>query len=122
VRSYFFDTYAMIEIYYGNPNYKCHLDDGVITTKLNLMEVYYHMLREHGEKVANKYYDANLHYAVDILDSDIKDAMKFRMAQKTKWNISYVDAIGYTMAKRMKVKFLTGDMAFEKMANVEYVK
>jgi hypothetical protein len=36
--------------------------------------------------------------------------------------LSYVDALGYVIATKMKIKFLTGDNAFEGMENVEYVK
>ena len=41
---------------------------------------------------------------------------------KYTWNMSYVDALGYAIAMRRKVKFLTGDMAFERLPNVEYAK
>jgi predicted nucleic acid-binding protein len=54
---YFFDTYALLEIFYGNERYRKYLDEEVITMKLNLMEIYYHLLREEGEDVANQYYD-----------------------------------------------------------------
>ena len=37
-------------------------------------------------------------------------------------NLSYVDYIGYILAKQRNVKFLTGDKEFENMDNVEFVK
>jgi len=36
--------------------------------------------------------------------------------------LSYVDALGYTIAKAHNLRFLTGDAAFEGIANVEFVK
>jgi len=120
---YFFDTYALLEIFYGNERYRKYLDEDVITTKLNLMEIYYHMLREEGEDFANQYYDETVEYAIDFDDRDIKESMRFRLnMKKEKKNLSYVDALGYVIAEKLGIKFLTGDNAFEGMDNVEYVK
>lgn len=74
-------------------------------------------------QVAEKYYDETIGYSIEFSDKDIKDAMKFRLKMKKKKKaLSYVDALGYTIATRMKIRFLTGDNAFEKVPNVEYVK
>lgn len=123
MKRYFFDTYALIETYYGNPNYAKYLECGVVTTRLNLMECYYHILQGHEESIANAYYDGVLHYAVEFSDLDIKNAMKLRLdAKKKKKNLSYEDSLGYAIAKRLEVKFLTGDREFEDMPNVEFAK
>ena len=37
-------------------------------------------------------------------------------------NISYVDAVGYQVARERKIKFLTGDEAFRDLPDVEFVK
>jgi predicted nucleic acid-binding protein len=42
--------------------------------------------------------------------------------KKEKKNLSYVDALGYIIAGKLGIKFLTGDNAFGGMENVEYVK
>lgn len=120
---YFFDTYALFEIFFGNENYLEYLDSEVVTTRLNLMEMYYHLLRDYGEEDAEKYYDLTIGYSIDFTDEDIKRAMRFRLKmKKNKKDLSYVDALGYTIANRMEVPFLTGDIAFEDIPNVEYVK
>ncbi len=120
---YFFDTYALFEIFFGNENYLKYLDSEVVTTRLNLMEIYYHLLRDYGEQVAEKYYDETIGYSIEFTDKDIKEAMKFRLKlKKKKKSLSYVDALGYVIAKRMSIRFLTGDNAFEDVPNVEYVK
>jgi predicted nucleic acid-binding protein len=120
---YFFDTYALFEIFFGNENYLKYLDSEVVTTRLNLMEIYYHLLRDYGEEVAEKYYDETIGYSIDFTDGDIKKAMKFRLKmKKNKKGLSYVDALGYTLANKMDIAFLTGDIAFEDIPNVEYVK
>ena len=120
---YFFDTYALISITHGKEAYRKYAESDVVTTRLNLMEAYYQLLRESDAVTAGLYYDGALRYAVDFTDTDVKDAMKFRLEMKRKGNnLSYMDAMGYTIALRLNVKFLTGDREFEGLANVEYVK
>ena len=64
-----------------------------------------------------------LYHAVDFTDTDVKDAMKLRLEMNWKGkNLSYMDAMGYTIASRLKIGFLTGGMEFEGLPNVEYVK
>ena len=121
--SYFFDTYALVEFTGGNKNYVNLFKEGGITTKLNLMELYYQLLRKVGKKIAEKVYARFIANVVDFDDETIKEAMEFRlkMRQKDK-DFSYVDAIGYIVAKKNRVKFLTGDKEFRGLKNVEFVK
>ena len=120
---YFLDTYALFEIFFGNDKYLKYIDSEVITTRLNLMEIYYHLLRDYGEKVAEDYYNETTGYSIEFTDMDIKEAMKFRLKMKRKKkDLSYVDALGYTIANRMNIPFLTGDLAFEDVQDVEFVK
>ena len=120
---YFFDTYALLEIFYGNERYRKYLDEEVVTTRLNLMEIYYPLLREQGEDVADQYYDETVGYAIDFDDSAIKESMRFRLKMKREGkDLSYVDALGYVISEKFGIKFLTGDNAFEAMDNVEHVK
>ncbi len=60
-------------------------------------------------------------FVVDFDDTDIKFAANFRFDNK-KSNLSMADCIGYVVAKRLHVKFLTGDKQFEHFENVEFVK
>ena len=50
--SYFFDSYAIIEIIKGNPNFDKFLDCQFILTQLNIFEIHYNVLREYNEKKA----------------------------------------------------------------------
>ena len=120
---FFFDTYALLEIFYGNEVYRKYLDAEVVTTKLNLMEIYDHLSREQGGDIADQYYGETVGYAVDFDDRDIKEGMKFRLKMKKEGeNLSYVDALGYVISERFRIKFLTGDNVFEGIDNVEYVR
>jgi len=87
------------------------------------MEVYYGILRDYGEDAAEKAYSAAGKYNVEFDDHDIRAAMKKRLEYgKRKVNLSYADALGYEVAQRMGMKFLTGDEAFKGLENVEFVK
>lgn len=120
---YFFDTYAIIEFLKGNNNYIKYFEKGGIITKLNLMELYFYLLREFGKKEAKKIYAVFAGYAIDYDDGIMKEAMDFKLKMKEKGkDASYTDAIGYILARKKKIKFLTGDEEFRNMANVEFVK
>ena len=49
------DTYALVELLGGNLNYKPYLNHVLITTKFNLIELYYHLLQDYGKETADKY-------------------------------------------------------------------
>lgn len=122
VSTFFFDTYALVEILKGNPAYKKYsVGVGIITTKLNLMELYYGLLLQQGKEEAEKRYAEYLPYCVPIDDLIFKRACEFR-AEHKKQKLSYVDCLGYVLAKMLGVRFLTGDIQFKELENVEYVK
>ncbi len=56
-------------------------------------------------------------------DEYVKEAMKMRLRLKAgKTHLSYADALGYQLSKKLGMEFLTGDDAFKHLANVEFVK
>ena len=92
-------------------------------TILNLMEFYYKVLRDFGKKQADKEYSRLSPHVVDFDDETVKEAMEFRLEQRGKGKqFSYADAIGYIVAKKNGVKFLTGDEEFKTLLNVKFVK
>lgn len=122
VEAFFFDTYAFYEIIKGNPSYtKYGKGKSVFTTKLNLMELHYGLLRTEGKETADYYYDEFLKLCADIDDEIIKEANEFKLANYRR-ELSYIDCIGYVLARKLNAKFLTGDKQFENFENVEFVK
>lgn len=120
--SFFFDTYAFYEIIVGNPNYKPFTEDvKIITTQLNLMELYYQLLALYNKEKAIDFFKRYEEFVVTISNEIIIEAMDFRK-QHYKQDLSYVDCIGYVIAKKMDIPFLTGDKQFEEMENVRFVK
>ncbi len=119
--NYFFDTYALVEITKNNENYNKYTSFLIITTTLNLTEFYFHLLSYLNEKKADELLD-KFNFSFLEIDKDVaKEAAKFRKFNY-KRELSYVDCIGYLLAKNRGFKFLTGDSFFENMKNVEFVK
>lgn len=119
---YFYDSYAIIEYLKGNKKYQKYFKEPIgVTTRLNLMEVYYSLLGD--EDYAEEVYSSLLSVVIDPSDSEIRTAMRKRKELKEKGlNISYADAIGYCISMERKMKFLTGDREFKNLPNVEFVK
>jgi predicted nucleic acid-binding protein len=115
------DTYALIELLGGNPNYKHYLDQILVTTKFNLVELYYHFLQDYGEETADRYHALYSRFIIPITDNSIRQGMKFKLGHK-KEKLSYVDCIGYALALESGIRFLTGDQKFKDKENVEFVK
>lgn len=116
----FFDIYELIEIAKGYENYREYLESAeVITRRLNLIELYYAILRDFNATRAREHYSFYKTFTIDIPDDTIFEAMEFRRGHS---DLSYVDCIGYKIAEKEGVKFLTGDKDFQDLKNVEFVR
>lgn len=118
---YFLDTYAIIEIIKKNKNYNKYEEEEIITSILNVGELYYSLLKEKGEKIADFWHESLKQTAIVPDIETVRKAMKFRFENKAK-NFSFIDCVGYILAKERSLRFLTGDKAFEGFENVEFVK
>ncbi len=120
---YFVDTYAIIEFLGGNKKFIKYFKGKPITTILNLMELYYKILKDFGRKQAEIEFNRFSNYVVELDNATIKEAMKFRLKYRKKnKDFSYADSVGYIAAKKNKVKFVTGDVEFKKLPNVIFLK
>lgn len=118
--NYFFDSYAIIEILKASKNYSKYIDSEFIITKLNLFEVCYRLLADSQEE-ADRFLKLFASRTVDCDEVVVEEACKFKLANKGK-GLSMADCIGYAVALKAGVKFLTGDEQFKDMPNVEFVK
>ncbi len=118
---YFLDTYAIVEMVKGNQNYIKYLDSDCHTTIMNLYELYFTLLKNFGKEFAEKHFKMLLSLKIELKDEYIPKACDFKL-RLHKSNISYVDALGYIIALENGFKFLTGDIAFNGLDNVEFVK
>ena len=121
-KRFYFDTYALIEIGKGNPKYENYKEGiKILLNKLNLLEFSYYLIKqgrkEEAQGIFDKYSRFNTDYDNETL---IKAAeMKFRFLKE---RLSFIDCIGYILAKKNNAKFLTGDERFRNKDNVEFVK
>ncbi len=121
ISRYFFDSYAIMEILNGNPNFNNYINSKIILTKLNLFEIYSNILKDSDEENAEKVFEKYSPHTIDYDDEVIKEAAKLWVQHRER-KISMTDCIGYILAKKLGIKFLTGDKEFEDLDNVEFVK
>ncbi|MFH1073313.1 MAG: PIN domain-containing protein [Nanoarchaeota archaeon] len=118
---YFFDTYAIIEIMNGNPKYEPYSLKSGKTAYVNAIELFYSVLKDQGVENAREALAAIMPLLMDADIDDIEPAMLFRHKHRDK-NLSYTDCLGYILAKKHNMKFLTGDEKFKDVLNVEFVR
>ena len=119
---YFLDSYAVIAILSGSREYaKIKLSEGS-TTLLNLMEVQYFLHKEGiKEDEIRETLSKLLPICITFPASDCFEAVKFRYSKKDR-RLSYVDCLGYILAKNRKLIFVTGDKEFNGMPNVLFLR
>ncbi|MFQ5621108.1 MAG: PIN domain-containing protein [Candidatus Nanoarchaeia archaeon] len=115
----FFDTYAFFEIIRGNPKYAKYKDTLAITTLFNIAELNYGLKKElsidEADSLTRKYES----FVVDVTPAEILKAMTLKLKHR---KFSIPDAIGYTIARKYDIPFLTGDEDFRNIPHVEFVK
>lgn len=118
---FFYDTYAIMSLIEGSENYNKYKGNIITTSILNLAELYNIFLRSQGKQTAN-YWAKKLNFIfLDIDKESIIKAVEFRFNNRKK-DLSLTDCVGYILALKNNIKFITGDSKFENMENVEFVK
>ena len=120
-KKFFFDTCALIEITKENSRFDIYKNAIAIITDLNLMEYAFYLLKiGEGEDIKESF--EKLSASVIEYDNEIIiKAAKMKFKYKSE-KLSFVDCIGYLLAKEFNAKFLTSDSKFENKDNVEFVK
>ena len=119
---YFFDTYAFMEVMKNNPKYKKFRKEKPVTTIFNIAELSWLLTRNKATKSKERINDFSK-FLANVNTEDIDKAMQLRLKmKKIKVKLSITDSIGYIIAKKYQLKFLTGDNDFKNLPNVEFVK
>jgi len=119
--NYYFDTYAIIEIIKDSLAYQKFKETTIITGALNIAETHYFLIEFADENEADKMIEGlNLVLLEPNKDTAIQ-ASKFRFKNK-KLKMSYADCLGYTLAQKNDLIFVTGDDAFKDFNGVEFIK
>ena len=118
--NYYFDTYAIVEMLKNNPSYKKYFEFPFFTSVFNKVEIYWWALINHEQELSELIV-SSFPPTLDVPNAVIRDAMLFRKKYSRR-NISYADAVGYMLAIKHGLLFLTGDQAFEGLPGVEFVR
>lgn len=117
----YFDTYAILALLRGSRTYDRVRDTPGITHQMNHLEAVVHLMRR-GEKDPWRMIDALGLGLVAADRGDIDAAARLKSAaDRARKNLSYVDALGYALARGMGYRFLTGDQEFRDLPEVEFV-
>lgn len=118
---YFFDSYALIEVIKGKPSYIKYTDCSIVMALFNLVEVVNSVYLDYGEAKALEIYEKFSSCVQEVDYEVVLEAVKLKQKYK-KRDLSYADCIGYAYAQTHNLLFLTGDMDFEDLEGVEFVK
>ena len=120
---FFADSFAIIEILKGNPAYHEYGLRNLVTTEFNLCEVAYAMVRDYPDRSLSIL--SLIRSMIEIVqtgDSDYIAGANVRLRNnRLKRKFSTIDCLGYVVAERLNIPFLTGDREFFEMQNVEFV-
>lgn len=90
-----------------------------------MLELAYALARDYGKEKAVEILRIVRTFVTVIqpTDEDYVEASVLRIElRKRGKNLSLIDALGYVLAQRLGIPFLTGDREFRDLEGVEYVK
>ena len=115
------DTYALVEIWRGNPAFLRLFNENFVITDFALAEFYIFLYKQEKEKEADSWNETLSVYSRSISRSTLIKSLKYRYDNK-KENLSIIDSVGYIYALENELKFVTGDKAFKGKDNVLFIQ
>jgi uncharacterized protein len=122
--SFFADSYALIEMLKGNENYQSFQSEDLITTEFNICEVGFAVCREYPADATRVLRAVRKMVIIqETRDEDYcTGAAQKKLATGEGKKLSIIDCVGYSVANRLNIPFLTGDREFADMDNVQFVR
>lgn len=122
--SFFADSYAIIEMLKGNRNDEPYRANRLVTTEFNICEVGFALCREYPADAARILRSVRSRVTIQkTLDTDYcSGAATRKQASGEGKKLSTIDCVGYSVANRLRIPFLTGDREFAGMDNVQFVR
>lgn len=115
------DSYALVEICDGNPNFMPLLKEKTAITDLTMTEFYANLYKKYGTPTAD-YWHRKLNSLCRFVSREILiKAVKYRI-DNNKQKLSFFDCVGYVYACENKMVFVTGDKEFKEKPNVEFMQ
>jgi hypothetical protein len=108
----------------GNENYQSFQSERLITTEFNICEVGFAVCREYPADATRVL--RTVRKMVIIRETQNEDycagALRRKEASVQKKKVSTIDCVGYSVANRLNIPFLTGDREFADLDNVQFVR
>ncbi len=115
--TYLFDTYALLRIYEGARSYERFTREEFVTTVLQIIELHYKL-----RKLADPDADAVTSKFCRLENVTCEDVIEGTKVREKVPELSPADAIGYAVARRLQIPFLTGDGPMKRLPGVEFVR
>lgn len=122
--AFFADSYAIIEMLKGNKNYQSYQSERLIMTEFNICEVGFAVCREYPANATRVLKTVRKMVVIqETRDEDYcAGAVTRKLATAKGKKLSTIDCVGYSVANRLNIPFLTGDREFSDMDNVQFVR
>lgn len=91
-----------------------------MTSVFHLYELHVQIAKAGSQEAADVAFRTLRNIALAVEDDDVLEASRLKM-ERRKLGFSYADALGYAMARRRSMPFVTGDQAFRGLDGVEFV-
>jgi hypothetical protein len=121
---FFLDSYAIIEMARGNPAYRPYTKVPSVTSRSNLLEMFYILAQADEEALAQAALQALGPHSIELSVDLVPVVAEFRLRHlgSTGRRFSYADAFGYVYARENGFEFLTGAHEFEGLPGVRFVR
>lgn len=122
--TFFADSYALIEMLKGNENYLLFQNERLISTEFNICEVGFAVCREYPADATRVLKTVRKMVTLRVTrDEDYCTGAALRKeASGQGKKLSTIDCVGYSVANRLNIPFLTGDREFADMDKVKFVR
>ncbi len=115
------DTYALVEINNGKPEFTGLLNEDLVITDVTMAEFYAVMYRAYNLRTADYWHKKLSFFCRPVSREILLKASKFRV-DNNKQDLSFFDCVGYIYALENNMKFVTGDKEFRFREGVEFIK
>lgn len=116
---FFFDTDAMIGILLNSPGLEPYADAEIVTERGHVYELVNYLAKERPARDVLPIVGALREERLEPTNDDLLAAVKLRRQHR---RLSAQDALGYVVARRAGLRFVTGDSAFRGLPGVEYIR
>jgi len=108
----------------GNKNYRSFQSEWLITTEFNICEVGFAVCRDYPANAPQVLKTVRKMVTLQATrDEDYCSGAARRKQESGKGKkLSTIDCVGYSVANRLNIQFLTGDREFADMENVQFVR